>query len=209
MQSEPHLTELECIAKMCAEEGNRNSSGVPFFLSLFHSHFPNLTPVAQIAFLFFSVNKLLQPLLDGFASFECSPDFRWGFVDNIPALEVLCDMGQVSLLLLPNAVFPDINTRADDCQLGPPFLLNGSRSHDVPFGHRVGDQRLLKLGLDVLSSLVRRSSIHAVLSSTALEYCCRGTVESERGDDTPCPEKKSAVWGADAVKKILMQGIDQ
>src|SRR6266498_406150 len=128
MQSEPLLIELECIAKMCTEEGNRDSSVVLSFLSLF---FPNLTPVAQIVFLFFSVNQLLQSLLDSFASFESLPDFRWGLADNIPALEVLCDMGQVSLLVFPNAVFPDINTRADDRRWGPPFLLNGSRSHGV------------------------------------------------------------------------------
>lgn len=60
-----------------------------------------------------SVDELLDPLLNDFPSIEGFPDLVWRLVDNVPIMQVICELRKISLLALPLAVRSDFDGRAD------------------------------------------------------------------------------------------------
>lgn len=100
------------------------------------------------------------------------------FVDDIPADEVLGELGKVALLALPLAVTAVADATADDDERDV-GSLNGAGAGDLVLGQGLGDEVLLELGLDELATLVSRTAIDTVLASATVEDGTEVTLETE------------------------------
>lgn len=128
-------------------------------------------------------------------------------VNNIPAYEVVGELGQIPLLALPLVIATNADATADDDKRDVRGLDVAS-ARDFVLGQRLGDEVLLELSLDVLAALVGGATVDTIFASASVEDGAKATLDTKRRDDTKAPQDEATVGTADAVKEILVKRVN-
>lgn|SRR6478735_2542965 len=112
-------------------------------------------------------------------------------IDDVPVLEVLGQLGQVSLFLLPCMAILDVLAGANNDKRRI-LVLDLTAGQRISPSERTGDQTLLQFGKDELAILLGRSSVYSVAARSSAEDGTRDSVQAEWGDNAPEPENESS-----------------
>ncbi|KAI6754195.1 hypothetical protein HG530_012709 [Fusarium avenaceum] len=99
------------------------------------------------------MHQLFESLLNLLSAFKGIPDLMRRSVDNVPTLQVLGQLRQVALLLLPCVAILDLLSGADDNKRGI-LVLDLTAGLRISSGEGAGHEALLQLSKDKLAILL-------------------------------------------------------
>lgn len=99
------------------------------------------------------MHQLFKSLLNLLSTVKGTPDLVRRSVDDVPALQVLSQLRQVALLLLPCVTILDVLSGANDNKRRV-LVLDLTAGLRISSGKGTGHEALLQLGKDELSVLL-------------------------------------------------------